>query len=410
MQQSRDAAYHPGVTDVAHSRNIRVNGDGFGVAWYADDTDCAKGSCLFRFVTPAWSNENLRNICDHVQSPVFFAHVRAASTGLHQHEYAKTHISSENCHPFKFGRYTFVHNGDVAHFPRIKRALINMFPDEVYASISGSTDSEHLFALFLTLLPELEAPVSLREFADTVSLTISTLVELLEAADIYEASSLNLVISDGMNVVATRYRTGASQPPSLYYNYGSGFQCNGSSLGCADGRTACEIVIASAPLSWIGEACGHIDDVLQPGHDERGAESLNYQDRYGTWVLVPKDYMLVCQGDPASLGRVLSLTVEPVEPSLAGRTYMRSVRSNSCKELQPRPLVDCVVAQLVEACCSPRPASPRPGSRMSLRLQPRDVAPVHCARWTGRLDLHLGSFLGGMLALAAALLLAKALA
>lgn len=50
VHQARDGAYHPGVTDLSHKRNIRVNGDGFGIAWYSDDT--SKGSCLFRFVAP----------------------------------------------------------------------------------------------------------------------------------------------------------------------------------------------------------------------------------------------------------------------------------------------------------------------------------------------------------------------
>jgi hypothetical protein len=60
MCQSRDAHYHPGVTDKNNERNILVNGDGFGVAWYTKEP--AKGSCVFKFVTPAWSNHNLRNL------------------------------------------------------------------------------------------------------------------------------------------------------------------------------------------------------------------------------------------------------------------------------------------------------------------------------------------------------------
>ena len=58
--QSRHGGYHPGVVDKTHSRNILVNGDGFGVAWYGENL--SKGSCCFKFVTPAWSNENLRSI------------------------------------------------------------------------------------------------------------------------------------------------------------------------------------------------------------------------------------------------------------------------------------------------------------------------------------------------------------
>ena len=52
--QSRNAAYHPGVLDKCNKRNIIVNGDGFGIAWYGDNLN--KGSCCFKIVTPAWSD------------------------------------------------------------------------------------------------------------------------------------------------------------------------------------------------------------------------------------------------------------------------------------------------------------------------------------------------------------------
>ena len=68
--QSRNAAYHPGVVDKSNQRNIIVNGDGFGVAWYGDNL--LQGSCCFKIVTPAWSDVNLRNIGQHVRSSLIF--------------------------------------------------------------------------------------------------------------------------------------------------------------------------------------------------------------------------------------------------------------------------------------------------------------------------------------------------
>ena len=84
--------------------NIRVNADGFGLAWYtretidadnyenvlekAKDHGCLDSSilglepymyesCTFKFISPAWSNKNLKNIGNHVHSSLIFAHVRA---------------------------------------------------------------------------------------------------------------------------------------------------------------------------------------------------------------------------------------------------------------------------------------------------------------------------------------------
>ena len=57
VKQSRDASYHPGCNNS--KRNIIVNGDGFGIAWY-DDENFEEGACCFKFTTPAWSDCNLK--------------------------------------------------------------------------------------------------------------------------------------------------------------------------------------------------------------------------------------------------------------------------------------------------------------------------------------------------------------
>ena len=50
-----------------------------------------------------------------MSSPLFFAHIRA-STG--------TAVQETNTHPFRHGRWLFMHNGVVREFPRVRRDLI----------------------------------------------------------------------------------------------------------------------------------------------------------------------------------------------------------------------------------------------------------------------------------------------
>ena len=78
----------------SRERKEPLNGDGFGVGWYAPDAGPIP--CVFTSLTPAWSNQNLRHLAEHVRSPCFFAHVRAASPGMR--------VGEENCHPFQNGR------------------------------------------------------------------------------------------------------------------------------------------------------------------------------------------------------------------------------------------------------------------------------------------------------------------
>ena len=108
------------VTAPAHSLVVQslkalestasTNGDGFGMGWYGEHPEPG----LYREVRPAWSDENLRYLCRHIRSNLFFAHVRAA-TG--------TPITRPNCHPFACGRWMFMHNGSVGNWARLRRQV-----------------------------------------------------------------------------------------------------------------------------------------------------------------------------------------------------------------------------------------------------------------------------------------------
>src|SRR5918997_527044 len=128
------APAHSLVHQSLHAAEAKTgtNGDGFGIGWYGE----RKEPGLYREVRPAWSDENLRSLCEQVRSRVFFAHVRA-STG--------TASTRANCHPFAHGRYLFMHNGQIGGYARLKRRIEAMIPDEFYDARLGTTDSEAIF-------------------------------------------------------------------------------------------------------------------------------------------------------------------------------------------------------------------------------------------------------------------------
>jgi glutamine amidotransferase len=115
-----------------------TNGDGVGVGWYGSD---GAAPALFRGVGPAWSDLNLREVSGAVTSPLFLAHIRA-STG--------TPVQQTNCHPFRHGRWLWVHNGLIRNFERLRRDLMLAIDPALFPSIVGSTDSEVMFLLALT--------------------------------------------------------------------------------------------------------------------------------------------------------------------------------------------------------------------------------------------------------------------
>jgi predicted glutamine amidotransferase len=114
-----------------------TNGDGFGIGWY--DTEPDPG--VFRSTEPAWNDQNLHEVAAHVSSPLFFAHIRAAIGSV---------VQQTNCHPFRYGRWLFMHNGYIAGFATIKRDLVLGVDPSLFPEIKGSADSEILFYLALT--------------------------------------------------------------------------------------------------------------------------------------------------------------------------------------------------------------------------------------------------------------------
>jgi glutamine amidotransferase len=114
-----------------------TNGDGFGVGWY-DGGDAPR---VYRSTHPAWNDRNLRELAAGISSPLFFAHIRA-STG--------TAIQETNTHPFRYGRWLWMHNGLIRDFARVKRDLVLAVDGSLFPSIEGTTDSEVMFFLALT--------------------------------------------------------------------------------------------------------------------------------------------------------------------------------------------------------------------------------------------------------------------
>jgi len=138
---------HGLVDQSLHSRMgaETTNGDGFGVGWYG----AGDGPAYYHSISPAWGDENLRELAAHVETRLFLAHVRATSG---------TAVQQTNCHPFRHGRWLFVHNGVLRGFHLMRRDLMLAVDPALYPLIEGTTDSEVLFFLAVTLGLEDDPP------------------------------------------------------------------------------------------------------------------------------------------------------------------------------------------------------------------------------------------------------------
>ncbi|KTD35088.1 glutamine amidotransferase [Legionella nautarum] len=190
----------------ARESSVPTNGDGFGLGWYAPEI--SPEPALFTSVSPAWNDRNLLHLTAKIKSPCFFAHVRAAGAGG---------VTKYNCHPFINGKWMLMHNGDISNFLLVKRHLRHLLDDDIYDWIQGETDSEHLFALFLQLSKGRDLS-QLSVVADTLKETIFQINDLVAYYSKENASYYNLCLTDGEQIIATRYCTEVnSLPETLHF-------------------------------------------------------------------------------------------------------------------------------------------------------------------------------------------------
>lgn len=198
------------VTEPSHSlitqsinaleSTASTNGDGFGLGWYGEHAEPG----LYREIRPAWSDENLRYLCRHLRSHMFFAHVRA-STG--------TPITRPNCHPFACKGWLFMHNGAIGNWSRIRRKVEALIPDEFYSARVGTTDSE---AVFLAIMG---AGVDKDPVAATARV-MAQLVELVDRVETPEPLRFTSALTNGRDLYAFRYAVN-EKANSLYYQSSS---------------------------------------------------------------------------------------------------------------------------------------------------------------------------------------------
>jgi len=178
---------HSLIDQSLHSRMgaTTTNGDGFGIGWYGEGAQPA----VFKAVDPAWSDANLREVAGQLRTGLLFAHVRA-STG--------TAVQRTNCHPFRHDRWLWMHNGMVRGFEHLRRDLVLQIDPAFFTELEGTTDSEVLFLVALSLGLQ-DDPVA------AVARTVGLVESVAAAHDVPEPLQMTVATSNGEAVWTFRY-------------------------------------------------------------------------------------------------------------------------------------------------------------------------------------------------------------
>jgi predicted glutamine amidotransferase len=231
-----------------------TNGDGFGVGWYEDGD--GRIPRLYRSTHPAWNDRNLRELAAGIESPLFFAHIRA-STG--------TAIQETNTHPFRHGRWLWMHNGLIREFERVRRELVLAVDDSLFLSIEGTTDSELMFYLALTF-----------GFEDDPVTAVEQMVGFVEQTGhrngVDHPIQMTIATSDGRTVWAFRYSS-EHDSRSLYFSTRmDALKAHYPDIEELAGLSDETRVVVSEPLGDLPGAWNEVPEshvgIVQPGDDE----------------------------------------------------------------------------------------------------------------------------------------------
>jgi predicted glutamine amidotransferase len=245
---------HSLIDQSLHSRlgAETTNGDGVGIGWYG----VGGTPGVFHSIEPAWNDRNLRELAGHVVSPLVFAHIRASSG---------TAVQQTNCHPFRYGRWLWMHNGAISDFQRIKRDLRLAVDPSLYAEIEGSTDSETFFYLALTLGLEDDPPKAVQDAVGFIEATG-------RSHGVEHPIQMTVATTNGENLWAFRYSS-VGRSRSLFFStelstlkmlYPEDTRFHG-----LDDESR---LVVSEPLGSLVGAWNEVPEsswgVIQPGRDE----------------------------------------------------------------------------------------------------------------------------------------------
>lgn len=137
VNQALDPEGHP---------QLQLAGWGFGI-WSEHLLDPQRPLVYCRPMA-AFYDDNAQRVIPGLRASTLLAHVRAANYD------SRVVLVDENCHPFAFEGtpWTIAQNGDLPNWVLLQRELLPHCEDRFLAQMRGTTDTEFLYVLLLSLL------------------------------------------------------------------------------------------------------------------------------------------------------------------------------------------------------------------------------------------------------------------
>ena len=204
--------------DNAILHQSQVHSDGWGVAYFVGGAPH-----VIKSTSPAVEDRLFRRVSGILASETVLAHIRKATHG---------DLCITNAHPFQYGHWVFIHNGNMEGFEKLKGRLLKEVSPLLRRFILGNTDSEVLFYTILTRLSrriELHrGGCCLADLAAAVRESVAKVTEIIGPFHLQEdgppeKTYLTFILTDGSTMIAHQ-----GGKPLYYSTYKSRCQERGS--------------------------------------------------------------------------------------------------------------------------------------------------------------------------------------
>ncbi len=193
VNQSRGPRQHP-VLQLA----------GWGFALWSQAYPEPDRPLIYRRAVPAFFDDNLNSMVPCLEGELLLAHLRAAT---YQPEGV---ITDENCHPFRFERAPWIlaHNGFVLDWKVMLGELLDHAQTQWLRQIRGTTDTELVYCLLLSLLAEREDPYDFETLREVLGGLLNLFVEAGKACGNHRPLKLKLLLASPGRLLAVNYGAG----------------------------------------------------------------------------------------------------------------------------------------------------------------------------------------------------------
>ena len=148
----------------------------------------------------AFYDDNVEGVVPSLMASTLLAHVRAADYN------AGAVLADENCHPFAYDGTPWIvaQNGDLPHWKLLQRELLQHCQDQYLQQMTGTTDTEFLYVLLLSLLEGDSNEEVQRAFEKLLELVVAA----MKALDLGGLAKLKMALVRPGRIIGVNVGTG----------------------------------------------------------------------------------------------------------------------------------------------------------------------------------------------------------